>query len=58
MSEVEVMQGIKTTLLRRGSGNDELSPIRVITQYWSMAGELLAEIDPFVPPPTVRVRRF
>lgn len=44
--EVIVMQVIRTTLTRRGTGNP-ISPIRVITQYWSMQGDLLAEVDPF-----------
>lgn len=46
-NEVELKQVIVTRLLRRGSGRGESSPIRIITQYWSMDGELLVEIDPF-----------
>jgi hypothetical protein len=46
MGDVEVMQVIRTQLLRRGKGTPE-SPIRIITQYWSMDGELLVEVDPF-----------
>lgn len=42
--EVMVMQVIRTTNLRRGDGNN--TPIRAITQYWSMQGDLLAEVDP------------
>ena len=42
----KVIQVIVTTLLRRGSGKSEEDPIRIITQYWSLDGELLAEIDP------------
>jgi hypothetical protein len=42
--EVMVMQVIRTTNLRRGDG--KATPIRAITQYWSMDGELLAEQDP------------
>lgn len=41
-----VIQVIVTTLLRRGSGKDENSPIRGVTQYWSLDGKLLAEVDP------------
>jgi hypothetical protein len=48
MDTVEVLQVIRTTLTRRGSGKDIGDPIRVITQYWSMQGELLVEIDPLV----------
>lgn len=42
--EVMVMQVIRTTNLRRGDGVN--TPIRAITQFWSMDGELLAEVDP------------
>lgn len=38
------MQVIQTTNLRRGDGVN--TPIRAITQYWSMQGDLLAEVDP------------
>lgn len=40
-----VIQVVETTLERRGKGV-EGDPIRIITQYWSMDGELLAEVDP------------
>jgi hypothetical protein len=43
--EVMVMQVIRTTNLRRGDGTVS-SPIRAITQFWSMQGDLLAEVDP------------
>ena len=43
-----VMQVIRTTLLIRGIGTPE-SPMRFITQYWSLDGELLAEVDPCRP---------
>lgn len=36
---------IETTIARRGKGV-EGDPIRLITQYWSMDGQLLAERDP------------
>ncbi|WP_431129718.1 hypothetical protein [Flagellimonas flava] len=42
----EVVQLIKTELLRRGKGI-EGSPLRIITQYWSFEGELLFENDPW-----------
>ena len=35
---------IETTNVRRGNG--ETTPIRAVTQYWSLEGELLAESDP------------
>jgi hypothetical protein len=40
-----VIQVVETTLTRRGSGTPD-SVLRIITQYWSMDGELLAEVDP------------
>lgn len=43
----EVIQVIRTTLTRRGAGKDASDPVRVITQFWSLDGELLAEADPF-----------
>lgn len=44
MDTAELIQVIRTTLLRRGDG--QTTPIRIITQYWSVDGELLAEVDP------------
>jgi hypothetical protein len=43
--QAEVLQVIRTTLELRGSGTKE-SPMRRITQYWTLNGELLAEVDP------------
>lgn len=40
-----VIQVIQTTLLRRGEGKSEENPVRVIEQFWSLDGELLAEND-------------
>lgn len=41
-----VIQVIETaTLIGTGDNNDD--PCRIIRQYWSMEGELLAEHDPF-----------
>lgn len=48
VDRAEVMQVIKTTLLRRGDG--QLDPVRIVTQYWSFSGDLLAEVDPFPTP--------
>lgn len=42
-----VIQVIETRIERRGSGKDEGDPIRIVTQYWSFEGDLLAEVDPF-----------
>ena len=47
--EVIVMQVIRTALLRRGDG--KTTPMRIITQYWSMEGDLLAEVDPLPQQP-------
>jgi hypothetical protein len=43
---VEVVTLIKTTLSRRGKGTPT-SPVRVITEYWSLDGEKIVEVDPF-----------
>lgn len=45
MDKAEVIQAIKTTLLRRGEGTKD-SPIRTVTQYWDFDGNLLIEKDP------------
>lgn len=45
MNTCRVIQVIETTLLRRGRGTPE-DPLRIITQYWSLDGELLWEKDP------------
>jgi hypothetical protein len=45
MKPAEVIQVIRTTLLHRGVGTNE-NPLRVVTQYWSLDGELLWEVDP------------
>lgn len=47
MNDVEVIKVVRTRLLRRGRGKDASDPVRIITQYWSPAGELLAEVDPY-----------
>lgn len=41
--EVELIEVIRTRLLLRGNGKDD--PYRHIEQYWSLDGELLAEVD-------------
>jgi hypothetical protein len=45
--EVRVQQVIITRNARRGRGVAE-DPLRVITQIWSMDGELIAENDPLI----------
>lgn len=44
--EVEVIQVVRTLLLRRGVGKYMNDPIRIIEQFWSFDGKLLAENDP------------
>ncbi len=44
MKDVEKIEVIRTLLTTRGNGKD--TPIRRITQYWSLEGTLLAENDP------------
>ena len=39
-----VIEVVETDLTKRGNGVD--IPIRIVTQYWSKDGELLAEYDP------------
>lgn len=48
LDHARVIQVIVTTLTRRGEGKSLADPMRVITQYWSMDGELLAEVDPWL----------
>lgn len=45
MDSVRVIQVVETTLTRRGKGI-ESDPIRIVRQYWSLDGRLLAEVDP------------
>jgi hypothetical protein len=51
MKEVEFINVIRTTLQCRGAGI-ESDPIRRVTQYWSLSGELLAENDTCGKTPT------
>ncbi len=37
-------------LVNRGAGTKE-DPVRIVTQYWSIGGQLLAEVD--MTPPAV-----
>lgn len=51
MKNAEVIQVIRTRLLRRGRGRTEADePVRIIEQYWSLDGQLLAENDPWPGP--------
>jgi hypothetical protein len=43
--KAEVIQVIRTTLTLRGKGV-EGDVMRIVTQYWTLDGELLAEVDP------------
>lgn len=49
MADVEVIQVIRTRILRRGDGTPE-NPIRRIDQFWTFEGQLLAEDDPWKRP--------
>lgn len=44
-SDCHVIEVIETHLTLRGKGIDG-DPIRRVTQYWSLDGKLLFEIDP------------
>lgn len=35
---------------KRGRGVDMADPVRIVTQYRTLEGELLAEVDPSVSP--------
>jgi len=43
---VRVIKVIESTIMRRGSGIDASDPIRIVTQYWTLDGKLIFEIDP------------
>ena len=45
MVGAEMIQVIRTQLEKRGKGTDE-DPVRRVTQFWSLGGEFLAEVDP------------
>lgn len=45
MFKAEVIQVIRTDLEMRGKGTED-SPMRRITQYWTLDGRLLWEDDP------------
>lgn len=49
MDTARLIGVIQTTLERRGAGEDRSDPIRIVTQYWSKDGALLAENDPHLP---------
>ncbi len=44
LPEVCEMKVTRATLKRRGKGT-EGDPVRCIIQYWTLTGELLAEVD-------------
>lgn len=45
MWNAKVIQVIETTLELRGKGTSD-APYRRVTQYWTLDGKLLAEVDP------------
>lgn len=56
MDEIEFPRGCDSarvisvieTKTARGSGMNSESPVRVVTEYWSLDGEKLAEVDPYL----------
>jgi len=50
MDSARVVQLIETTILRRGDGLEN-DPVRIVTQYWTFDGQLVAEDDPCGPQP-------
>jgi len=46
--DVYTIRVICTNIETRGKGVDD-DPVRRITQYWTMDGYLLAEVDPYKP---------
>ncbi|MCI9507664.1 MAG: carboxypeptidase [Oscillospiraceae bacterium] len=46
VDSARVIQIIET-IAARGSGSSE-QPSRMVTQYWSLEGKLLAEADPYL----------
>lgn len=47
MKDVQIMEVVRTRLLRKGEGKTSDDPVRIIEQYWTMEGELIFEIDPY-----------
>lgn len=43
---IRVIKVIECSLQGRGSGKDQTSPFRLIKQYYTLEGDLLAEVDP------------
>lgn len=46
MKDVEIVQLIRVTVVRKGDGNKD-NPIRRIIQYYNFDGSLLIEYDPY-----------
>ena len=42
----KVIQVIITSLLRRGEGTGSDDQVRIVRQFWSLDGKLIAEVDP------------
>ena len=45
MDDVKLIEVIHATNQRRGKGTED-DPVRIIEQFWSTEGKLLAENDP------------
>lgn len=44
---IEVKEVIVTDMTRKGSGLNEKSPVRAVTEVYSKQGDLIASRDPF-----------
>jgi hypothetical protein len=51
MGNLEIVKIIVTTLKTKGDGTEN-DPVRRVTQWWSMDGNLLLEADAFAPSPS------
>jgi|GEM_PF-1410746 len=46
-NSARILTVIETTNSTRGKGTDD-DPVRVLTQYWTLDGTLLCEVDPIL----------
>lgn len=53
VKDVQIKKIIITQLLRRGEGVED-DPVRNVTQFWTMEGDIICEFDSIPPkPPTI-----
>jgi len=45
-NSARILTVIETTNMTRGNGTEE-DPVRVVTQYWTLDGTLLVEVDSY-----------